>query len=50
MSVKRLDEDAMKFINKKDSHNQTPLQIALNNKHVENAKILINFGADIDIE
>ena len=41
---------AIKFINKKDSHGQTPLQIALNNENVENAKILISRGASIDIK
>ena len=49
--IESSDEDAsLKFINQKDSHGQTPLQIALNNEHVENAKILINSGADIDIK
>ncbi len=40
---------AIKFINKKDSHGHTPLQVALNNEHVESAKILISSGAEIDI-
>ena len=40
---------AIKFINMRDSRGHTPLQVALNNEHVENAKILIKRGADINI-
>ncbi len=42
-------EASIKFIDTQDSRGHTPLQIALNNEHVENAKILINNRADIDI-
>ena len=40
---------AREFINKTDSHGMTPLQIALKKENIENAKILIANGANINI-
>ena len=37
------------FINQKDSQGMTPLQIALSKENIENAIVLIENGANIDI-
>ena len=42
-------DTALRFINKKNANNLTPLQIALSlkNRNIKNALILIGGGADI---